>query len=154
MLFSENVFESCISASNGIYLLKFSRFALYLSFNLVLCAIHSSEIGGLHLMKCSSETPQNLSYWNTNPHLVFFISCYIIFPPNECLVYVDILLIQYEKNEAARNEKQNKTTWDFVFQKFANFEEFHSNFSSSINLSFLNSDQIRPIFFLLWKKMP
>ena len=45
---------------------------------------HSSEIGGLCLMKCSSKTHQNLPYfWSEykNPHSFFLllISCYFIF---------------------------------------------------------------------------
>ena len=52
-----------------------------------LLKLHSSEIRGLCLMKWPSERLQNLPYfWNTKTHVVFsfFISCYFIFPPNEC----------------------------------------------------------------------
>ena len=52
----------------------------------VIPTTHSSEIRGLCLMKCSSETLQNLPYfWNMKTHVDFFILCYFIFSPNECL---------------------------------------------------------------------
>ena len=46
--------------------------------------LHSSEIRGLCLMKCSSGMLQNLPYfWNMKTHIViFFISCYLIFFSN------------------------------------------------------------------------
>ena len=51
-------------------------------------APHSLEMRKSFLMKCSSGTLQNLSYfWNTKTHavfIIFFISCYFIFSPNEC----------------------------------------------------------------------
>ena len=41
---------------------------------------HSSQIIGLCLMKCSSETLQNLPYsWNTKPIYFFMIHCTISF---------------------------------------------------------------------------
>ena len=59
--------------------------------------MHSSEIRVLCLMKCSSETIQNLPYfWNMKNHVDFFIFHFILlyFFPNECplrsLVYVNI----------------------------------------------------------------
>ena len=40
---------------------------------------HSSEIGGLCLMKWPSETPQNLPYiWNTKSNVFFFIFHFVL----------------------------------------------------------------------------
>ena len=94
---------------------------------------HSSEIRGLCLMKCSSETLQNLTYiWNTKTHVVFFISCYFIFSSNECLgLYRSIDIdkgIHQGENKVKRNEKRKK------------LHGFRWNISSSINILFLKSD--------------
>ena len=71
-------------------------------------------------MKYSNQTLQNLPYfWDMKtPHSFFFnFSFRATFFPNE---------------------KQTKSIWVFVFQKFfANFEAFCWNISSGINLLFL-----------------
>ena len=64
--------------------------------------IHSSEIRSLCLMKCSSETLQNLSYfWNTETHLKFF--SFFIF--HFVLRFFSLRKIM-GKNKVARNEKK------------------------------------------------
>ena len=49
---------------------------------------HSSEKGGLCLMKWPSKMLRNLTYiwniWKPTEIFCFSISCYFIFPPNEC----------------------------------------------------------------------
>ena len=51
---------------------------------------HSSEVRGLCLMKCSTETLENLPYfWNTKTHIVFphFLFCATLLFTNECIVH-------------------------------------------------------------------
>ena len=88
---------------------------------------HSSEIRGLCLMKCSSQMLPNLPYfWNTKTHVVFFVFHFVLctlFSLMNALVYVYL----YSKS-------------------MENFEAFHWNFSSSINLLFLKSGTLVPFF--------
>ena len=71
---------------------------------------HSSEIKGLCLMKCSSETFQNLPYfWNKKTQTVFF-SFFILsnfgFVTVDALIYVDIDQdIHCYKSKVAQSEK-------------------------------------------------
>ena len=84
---------------------------------------HSSEIRYLCLMKCSSETLQNLPYfWNMKTHVDFFIfyfvSWYMIFSLINAMVYVG-----------------------FSYSKYmANFEAFRQVILSCINPLFMESD--------------
>ena len=48
-----------------------------------------------------------------------------------------------QKNKVARNEKQKKQIWFFVYINMTNFEAFHLVISSSINLSFLKSVHVQ-----------
>ena len=101
--------------------------------------VHSSEIGGLCLMKCSSEMLHNLPYfWNTKTHTVFlsfFLSWYFSFSPNECPG-----LWRHEKNKVvAWNEKRKKLCGFSYAKSMANFEAFWWNISSFIKLLFLKS---------------
>ena len=96
-------------------------------------------------MKCSSEMLQNLPYfWNTETRIVFFGFhfglIYFFFQMN-ALVYIDIdQNIHFGKNKAAQNEKRKKLHGFSYSKNRANFEAFHWNISSSINLLFLKSE--------------
>ena len=84
---------------------------------------HSSEIRGLCLMKCSSETLQNLPYfWNTKTHVVFFLFHFVLlyFFPNECPGLCQdrpghpLLKIQ-------SCLRWKKSIWVFLLQKYGKF---------------------------------
>ena len=88
--------------------------------------LHSSEIRGLCLMKCPSEMLQNLPYFiytKTQSWFFHFSFCAtLIFSLMNALVYVDInQAIHKKKLKNARNEKQKKTTWVFLFIKYGKF---------------------------------
>ena len=77
-----------------MYLVLALNFPVRISSQALLCIeYHSSEIKGLCLMNCSSETLQNLTYiWNMKTHVVVFVFQFVLlFPPNECpgTVYVN-----------------------------------------------------------------
>ena len=96
--------------------------------------LHSSEIRGLCLMKCSSITLQNLSYFGIRKptsHMICFISCYFICQHRPW----------HSLSKAARNEKWKiYVGFEFSFSKnMANFEVFCWNISSSINFIYLKS---------------
>ena len=81
-------------------------------------------------------------YKNSNLHLLFFISCYFIFPPNEypgqCRDRPGHSL--GENKVVARNENK---LYGFSYSKsMAYFEAFPWNISSSINFLFLKSEKI------------
>ena len=76
-------------------------------------------------MKCSRETLQNLPYfWNTKTYAVFSFCATLVFTG---------------KNKVARNEKRKKLHGFSYSKRMVNFEAFHWNISSSINLYFLKS---------------
>ena len=95
--------------------------------------MHSSEIRGLCLMKCSSKMLQNLPYfWNTKTHVVFlfFISCYVLyFFYNECpglcehRPQADIQSFG-GKNKVAQTENWKKKLGFLYSKNMANFEAF------------------------------
>ena len=82
---------------------------------------HSSGIRGLCLMKLSSETLQNLSYFGIwKPKYLFFIS------NNFGIQQLDIdqAGINYYKSKVARNEKRKKLFGFFYSKNMTNFEVF------------------------------
>ena len=91
-------------------------------------------------------TQQNASkcaifYIYENPKLLFpfFISCYLIFFPNECHHRPGQSL---GKKVNLHEMKNGKSNFGFSYIKnMANFEAFHWVISSSINLLFLKSDK-------------
>ena len=77
-------------------------------------------------MKCSSETLQNLLYlMYKKTHVVFFRFSFhatLCFYLMNALVYVDIDQgIHKGKSKVARNEKQKKTMWVFLYIKYIKF---------------------------------
>ena len=72
-----------------------------------------------------------------NVVFLFFISCYFIFPPNEC----PGLCRHREKNNVAKNEKQKKLHGFSFSINIANFEAFRWTKKLISNLFFLKSEQ-------------
>ena len=91
-----------------------------------LLSFHSSEIGGLCLMKWPSKILQNLPYfYRKKPHTIFsdFHFKQVYFFPNEFpgLCWHRPGHSLGEKNLVAQDEKQKETTWVFLWKKYCKF---------------------------------
>ena len=91
----------------------------------ILPSWYTSEIRGLCLMICSSETLQNLPYfWNTKTHadFLFFNSCCFILSQINALVYVNIDQgIHYGKRQGSMKSKTKKLRGFSYSKNMANF---------------------------------
>ena len=93
----------------------------------VYCVVadHSSEIGGLCLMKWPSQTLQSLPYfWNTKSHVDFHFSFHatLFFSPNKCPGLCGHRPRHpLGKKWSSTKWKTKKTTWVFIYQKYAKF---------------------------------
>ena len=71
---------------------------------------------------------------------LFLISCNLTFS----LMNIDLDQgIYNEKTKVARNEKQKKTRWVFLYIQYSKFEAFRWNISWSRNLPFVKSAIMR-----------